>query len=124
MGPPDGRRSASCRSLASCAVTYAKFGIPVGLPMADQVWATVNAHRRYFLAANGGKAFSFAFLPSTLWAYLQPFGLRFSGVFPFVTPPGAPARLVGRRGPGPDLPDGQPDRHLAAAPPARLSGER
>ena len=77
--------------LASCVVTYAKFGIPVGLPMADQVWATVNAHRRYFLAANGGKAFSFAFLPSTLSAYLQPFGIRFSGLFPFISPPGGPA---------------------------------
>jgi hypothetical protein len=77
--------------VVSCAFTYAKFGIPVGLPMADQVWASVNAHRRYFLAANGGKAFSFAFLPSTLWAYLQPFGLRVSGLFPFVMPPAAPA---------------------------------
>ena len=57
---------------ASCAVTYAKFGIPVGLPMADQVWAAVNAHRRYFLAANGGKAFSFKFLPSTLWRLPPP----------------------------------------------------
>jgi hypothetical protein len=77
--------------LVSCAVTYAKFGIPIGLPMADQVWAHVNAHRRYFLAANGGKAFSFAFLPSTLSAYFQPFGIRVSGIFPFITPPGAPA---------------------------------
>ena len=77
--------------LVSCVVTYAKFGIPIGLPMADQVWATVNAHRRYFLAANGGKAFSFAFLPSTLSAYFQPFGIRFSGLFPFISPPGAPA---------------------------------
>jgi hypothetical protein len=76
---------------ATCAVTYAKFGIPIGLPMADQVWATVNAHRRYFLAANGGKAFSFAFLPSTAWAYLQPFGLHLTTLFPFVTPPTAPA---------------------------------
>ncbi len=77
--------------LAGCVVTYAKFGIPIGLPMADQVWAMVNAHRRYFLAANGGKAFSLAFLPSTLSAYLQPFGLRAGGIFPFFTPPGAPA---------------------------------
>jgi hypothetical protein len=77
--------------LISSAVTYAKFGIPIGLPMADQVWAHVNPHRRYFLAANGGKAFSFAFLPSTLSAYLQPIGVRVSGIFPFVTPPGAPA---------------------------------
>jgi len=77
--------------LVGCAVTYAKFGIPVGLPMAEQVWATVNFHRRYFLAANGGKAFSFAFLPSTLSAYFQPFGIRLSGLFPFISPPGAPA---------------------------------
>ena len=75
----------------SCAVTYAKFGLPVGLPMADQVWAQVNAHRRYFLAANGGKAFSLKFLPSTLVAYLQPFGIHFTGVFPFITTPTAPA---------------------------------
>jgi hypothetical protein len=77
--------------VASCMFTYAKFGIPVGLPMADQVWATVNAHRRQFLAANGGKAFSFGFLPSTLWAYLQPVGMRITGLFPFVAPPSAPA---------------------------------
>ena len=77
--------------LVGCVVTYAKFGIPVGLPMADQVWATVNAHRRYFLAANGGKAFNFTFLPSTLSAYFQPLGIRFGGLFPFITPPGAPA---------------------------------
>ena len=77
--------------IASSVVTYAKFGIPVGLPMADQVWATVNYHRRYFLAANGGKAFSFGFLPSTLWAYFQPFGLRLGSLFPFITPPAAPA---------------------------------
>jgi hypothetical protein len=81
--------------LANCVVTYAKFGLPVGLPMADQVWASVNAHRRYFLAANGGKAFSFSFLPSTLWAYFQPFGLRVSGIFPFITPPTAPAAALG-----------------------------
>jgi hypothetical protein len=74
-----------------CVVTYAKFGIPVGLPMAEQVWTTVNAHRRDFLAANGGKAFSLTFLPSTLAAYFQPLGIRLSGIFPFVAPPGAPA---------------------------------
>ena len=74
-----------------CAVTYAKFGIPIGLPMADQVWASVNAHRRYFLAANGGKAFSLHFLPSTLWAYLQPAGIHLSGLFPFIRTPTAPA---------------------------------
>ena len=80
---------------ASAVVTYAKWGTPVGLPMADQVWAHVNAHRRYFLKANGGEAFSFAFLPSTLTAYLQPFGIRFSTLFPFVSTPAAPAAAIG-----------------------------
>jgi hypothetical protein len=80
---------------ANAAVTYAKFGIPIGLPMADQVWATVNAHRRYFLAANDGKAFSFAFLPSTVWAYLQPFGVHFTSLFPFITTPTSPAAARG-----------------------------
>ena len=80
---------------ASSLVTYAKFGTPVGLPMADQVWALVNAHRRYFLAANDGKAFSFGFLPSTVVAYLQPFGIRFSTLFPFISTPAAPAAAIG-----------------------------
>jgi hypothetical protein len=77
--------------LIGCVVTYAKFGIPIGLPMADEYWAKVNYHRRYFLAANGGKAFNFAFLPSSLSAYFQPLGMRLGGLFPFFSPPGGPA---------------------------------
>jgi len=80
--------------LANCAVTYAKFGLPFGLPMADQVWAHINAHRRYFLAANGGKAFSFGFIPSTMWAYLNPTAIRFSSLFPFIAAPATPAHAV------------------------------
>jgi hypothetical protein len=79
----------------SCAVTWIKFGLPFGLPMADQVWAHINAHRRYFLAANNGKAFSVKFIPSTAFAYLQPFGIRFSGIFPFITLPTSPAAAYG-----------------------------
>jgi hypothetical protein len=82
--------------LASCAVTYVKFGLPFGLPMADQVWAHINAHRRYFLAANGGKAFSLSFMPSTLWAYLDPTAIRFSSLFPFIAQPPTPAHAVGK----------------------------
>ncbi len=79
----------------NAGVTYVKFGLPFGLPMADQVWAHVNAHRRYFLKANGGKAFSFAFLPSTLLAYFDPLSLHVSSVFPFFSRPLTPARAVG-----------------------------
>jgi hypothetical protein len=80
---------------AGAVVNYAKFGSPVGIPNADQVWTTVNAHQRYFLAVNGGNEFSFRFLPSTVVAYLQPFGIRFSSLFPFVSTPGAPAAAIG-----------------------------
>lgn len=81
--------------IVSCAINYAKFGLPFGLPMADQVWAQVNAHRRDFLAANGGKAFSFSFLPSTLNAYLNPLNLSVSGVWPYVQLPSTLPRIIG-----------------------------
>ena len=81
--------------LVGCAINLAKFGTPVGLPLGAQIWTTVNAHRRQFLASNGGQDFSFAFLPSTLWAYFQPFGVRMSGLFPFVTPPAGSATWLG-----------------------------
>ena len=80
--------------LANAAVTYAKFGIPVGLPMADQAWTHINAYRRHFLAANGGKPWNLNHIPSQFWAYFQPFGARFSTIFPFITPPGAPAAAL------------------------------
>jgi hypothetical protein len=72
-------------------VTYAKFGIPIGLPMADQSWTHLNAYRRHFLAANGGKPWNLNHIPSQFWAYFQPFGVRFSTLFPFIAPPGSPA---------------------------------
>jgi len=76
-------------------VNTAKFGSPFALPMAAEVWTSMNAHRREFLAANGGRAFSPAFLPSTLLAYMGPGGLHFSAVFPFVTLPTTPPKVVG-----------------------------
>jgi len=81
----------------SCTVTWLKFGLPFGLPMADQVWAQINAHRRYFLAANGGKAFSLAFIPTTAWAYLQPAGIHLSSVFPYAALPTTPPKIVGNQ---------------------------
>jgi hypothetical protein len=100
-GGPDQRRWAVWMGaagivplLVSCGVTYAKFGLPFGLPMADQVWAHINAHRRHFLAANGGKAFNVGFIPSTFWAYMNPTAIRFSSLFPFIAAPATPAHAV------------------------------
>ncbi len=83
-------------SLAVMAFVNAmKFGAPFGLPEADQVWTHVNAHRRAYLAANGGSPFNLSYLPTTLWAYFRPSGLSVSSVFPFLTLPTAPAGAVG-----------------------------
>ncbi len=101
-GGPDNRRwwfpilaAAVIPLLAASAVNIAKFGSPISLPLADQVWTQINAHRRHFLAVNSGKGFGLQFLPSTVTAYLQPGGVRFSNLFPFITLPGSPATAIG-----------------------------
>ena len=81
--------------LINAAVNYAKFGTLVGLPLQDQVWTQLNAYRRYFLAANGGKPENLDHIPAQMWAYFQPFGVRISTLFPFITPPGSPASGLG-----------------------------
>lgn len=81
--------------VVACAINMAKFGIPFGFPIKDQVFSRVNAHRRYYLAQNGGKYYGLQFLPSTLLAYLRPTGIHISTAFPFITLPTAPARAVG-----------------------------
>ena len=78
-----------------CTVNTLKFGSPFALPMANQEWTQINAHRRLFLAANGGKGYSLKFLPSTLVAYFQPSGIHFTSAFPFITLPTYPAKAVG-----------------------------
>ena len=80
---------------AAGLVNTAKFGSPFALPMAAQVWTSLNAHRRAFLLANGGRAYSLGFLPSTFLAYLRPTGLHLSAVFPFITLPTTPPTAVG-----------------------------
>lgn len=80
--------------LVSCAVNYAKFGIPFGVPVVDQVWTSVNAYRREFLAANHNSEVGIAFIPSNVLAYLRPDGLRFTPVFPFITLPSSPATAL------------------------------
>ena len=79
----------------AAAVNLAKLGTPFGLSEADQVWTQVNAHRRAFLAANGGSTFGLKFLPSTLTAYLRLDGLHLQSAFPYLTLPVAPASAVG-----------------------------
>ena len=81
--------------VVSGVVGWLKLGQPFGLSEADQVWTHLNAHRRAYLAANGGNAFGLRFLPSTLRAYLDPLGIHLQGAFPYVTLPTAPPVAVG-----------------------------
>ncbi len=101
---PTDRRYALSTALAGLVplvvagvIGWAKYRAPIGgYPLQDQVWTQVNAHRRYFLALNGGKPFSLHFLPSTLVAYFQPAGLHLTSTFPFITLPAHYPLAVGK----------------------------
>ena len=101
---PSDRRFALSTALAGLvplvvagAIGWAKYRAPIGgYPLQDQVWTQVNAHRRYFLAVNGGTPFGLHFLPSTLVAYFQPAGLHLTGTFPFITVPAHYPLAVGK----------------------------
>jgi hypothetical protein len=81
--------------VALTVVSLLKFGVPFSVPLNEQVFTHINAHRRAALAASGGDDYGLQFLPSTLLAYFQPGGIRLTGVFPFITLPAEPARAVG-----------------------------
>ncbi len=79
----------------AAAVNYLKFGAVLSLPLSEQVWTQENAHRRAFLAATGGKGYSLHFIPTMLWAFLQPLGLRAQPAFPWLTLPIQPPHVFG-----------------------------
>jgi hypothetical protein len=77
------------------AINWAKFRHPYMFPLQDQVWTSVNEHRRLALEANGGDLVSTKIFPSTAVNYFRPDGIRFSALFPFVSLPAEPARSYG-----------------------------
>jgi hypothetical protein len=70
------------------AVNWAKFRHPYLFPIDQQVFTSLNQHRRDAIAANGGDLFAPNMFPSTVVNYFRPDGIRFTGVFPFVSLPG------------------------------------
>ena len=76
---------------AASAVSWAKFGLLFGLPLNDYTAFHLLNEKRI----NGGHYFGFEYLPSTLLAYLQPGGLRFTSLFPYITLPAGPTRTIG-----------------------------
>ena len=81
--------------LIGSLVNWAKFRHPYLFPIEDQVWTQHSAHRRFVVAANGGSLEGLQFVRTTLTAYLRPDGVRFTSVFPFISPPADPPAAVG-----------------------------
>lgn len=79
----------------SITYNWVKFRHPYLFPLEHQVWTEVNAHRREALAANGGTITGPQFLPATLGNYFNPFGVRFTPWFPWISLPAEPATAFG-----------------------------
>ena len=73
------------------AVNWLKFGTLFSIPLNDYT----AFHRLHERQINGGRYFDVIYLPSALYAYLGPQGLRFTHLFPFITLPTGPARALG-----------------------------
>lgn len=76
-------------------VNYAKFDTFFGLPSESQTFTEINVGRQEFLEANDGSFFGAQFAPTTALQYLRPDAIDFDDVFPFVTWPDHPARVIG-----------------------------
>ena len=79
----------------ACALNYAKFGVPFGVPITDQVWSHVNAYRQRFLVANHNSEVGTEYVPTNVVTYLGPDNLSLSRVFPFLTLPTSPPKALG-----------------------------
>ena len=79
----------------ACALNYAKFGVPFGVPITDQVWSHVNAYRQKFLVANHNSEVGTEYVPTNVVTYLGLDNLSLSRVFPFVTLPTSPPKALG-----------------------------
>ena len=77
-----------------CAFNYAKFGVPFGVPITDQVWSHVNAYRQRFLAVNHNSEVGTVYVPTNIVTYLAPDNLSISRVFPFLTLPTSPPKAL------------------------------
>lgn len=77
--------------MVGIVVNWLKFRHAYLFPLEDQVWTTLNAHRREALEANGGTITGPQFFPSAFMAYFRLDGIRFVDYFPFITLPAHPA---------------------------------
>ena len=73
------------------AINWAKSGSLFGLPVSEYT----AFHALHEARINGGHYFSILYFPSALYAYFQPGGLRLTSLFPFLTQPAGPTRVIG-----------------------------
>ena len=76
------------------AVNYAKFGNVSTFDLQTQVWTRLNAQRQRSLIVNDGSLIGPQFFRSSVRTYLDPTGIRFTGVFPYITLPSKPPTAV------------------------------
>ncbi len=76
--------------VVGCAIDFAKFHIFFGFPASEQL--IFKALR--LQSVNDGKYFSLRFVPSTLQAYVNPFNVRVTSLFPYVTLPDNPTHAT------------------------------
>jgi len=85
----------ACLALsAGMYVTWARFGNPFFQPLDKQAYLVDNPVRRAFLAANDNALAGPQFVPSTVLTYFRPDGVGISSLFPFVTAPQHPPRII------------------------------
>jgi putative effector of murein hydrolase LrgA (UPF0299 family) len=73
------------------AINWTKSGSLFGLPVSEYT----AFHALHEARINGGHYFSILYFPSALYAYFQPGGLRLTSLFPFLTLPAGPTRVIG-----------------------------
>lgn len=74
---------------------YSKFGTLFVFPTDQQLMSILNPQRRKFLAESGGSYFGLQFIPTTLVAYLRPFGFGWRSLLPWGTFGSGPSALGG-----------------------------
>ena len=50
---------------------YAKFGVPFGVPITDQVWSHVNAYQQDFYLANHNSEVGTVYTPTNIATYFD-----------------------------------------------------
>jgi hypothetical protein len=67
------------------ALNLVRFGSLFSIPLDKQLLTEVSPQRQAALAANDGSLFGVGYIPTTLWHYLRPDGVRLHRLFPWIT---------------------------------------